>query len=142
MSANGLDVFDKTIQSTNVWLDAIMADTGADRRGAWAMLGAVLRAVRDQLPVDHSAHLSAQLPLLVRGAFYDQWRPADVPDRIRSRDGFLDRVRSGLSTDDVDPEAAAKAVMAALARQIDAGEARKLKEALHGDIRALWPEYA
>jgi len=33
MSATGLDVFDKTIQTTNTWLDEIMADIGPDRHG-------------------------------------------------------------------------------------------------------------
>ena len=141
MSANGLEVFDRTVQVTNVWLDEIMEATGTERRAAWQVLGAVLRAIRDQLPVDHSAHLSAQLPLMVRGTFYDQWRPADVPDKIRDREAFLERVAAGLSGNEaVDVERAARAVMATLERNIDPGEARKVKESLHHDIRALWPE--
>lgn len=143
MSATGLEVFDKTIQSTNIWLDDIMDETGLERRAAWNALGAVLRAIRDQLPVDHSAHLSAQLPIMVRGTFYDQWRPADVPDRIRSREAFLDRVRGNMDPGpDVDPARATTAVMGAIARHIDDGEAEKVRETLPGGIRALWPEHA
>ena len=33
MSATGLDVFDKTLQTTNIWLDEIMAKLGPDRQG-------------------------------------------------------------------------------------------------------------
>ena len=73
MSATGLDVFDKTVQTTNIWLDEIMARMGPDRHIAWHILGAVLRALRDRLPLDDAAHLGAQLPLLVRGLYYDQW---------------------------------------------------------------------
>jgi uncharacterized protein (DUF2267 family) len=67
MSATGVDVFDKTLQTTNIWLDEIMEEMGPDRQLAWRILGAVLRALRDRLPPDLAAHLSAQLPLLVRG---------------------------------------------------------------------------
>ena len=31
MSATSLDVFDKTLQTTNIWLDEIMAKLGPDR---------------------------------------------------------------------------------------------------------------
>src|SRR5215216_2105665 len=51
MSATGLDVFDKTLQTTNTWLDEIMAKIGPDRQLAWHALGAVLRALRDRLPL-------------------------------------------------------------------------------------------
>ena len=44
MSATGLDVFDKTLQTTNIWLDEIMAKRGLDRQMAWHVLGAVLHA--------------------------------------------------------------------------------------------------
>src|SRR5690606_34415686 len=47
MSATGLEVFDKSIQTTNIWLDDIMEDIGPDRQLAWQILGAVLRTMRD-----------------------------------------------------------------------------------------------
>jgi uncharacterized protein (DUF2267 family) len=49
MSATGLDVFDKTLQTTNIWLDEIMAKFEPDRQVAWHALGAVLHALRDRL---------------------------------------------------------------------------------------------
>jgi uncharacterized protein (DUF2267 family) len=51
MSATGLDVFDKTLQTTNAWLNEIMSDLGPDRHIAWHVLGAVLRTTRDRLPI-------------------------------------------------------------------------------------------
>jgi uncharacterized protein (DUF2267 family) len=77
MSKTGLDVFDKTIQTTNIWLDEIMQVLGPDRRLAWKVLSIVLHKLRDRLPVEASAHLSAELPLLVRGVYYDQFQPAN-----------------------------------------------------------------
>ncbi|TMJ79725.1 MAG: DUF2267 domain-containing protein, partial [Alphaproteobacteria bacterium] len=49
MSATGLDVFDKTLQTTNIWLDEIMGKLGPDRQVAWHVLSAVLHALRDRL---------------------------------------------------------------------------------------------
>src|SRR6266540_3290801 len=77
MSATGLDVFDKTLQTTHTWLDEIMRTVGPDRQVAWHVLGAVLRVLRDRLPVGLAAHLGAQLPILVRGVYYDQWRGSE-----------------------------------------------------------------
>jgi uncharacterized protein (DUF2267 family) len=56
MSASGLDVFDKTLQTTHIWLDELMAEIGRDRQVAWNVLGAVLRAVRDRVPVEVERH--------------------------------------------------------------------------------------
>jgi len=69
MSATGLEVFDKTVQTTNAWLKEIMEATGLDRRKAYRALAAVLHALRDRLTVDEVAQLGAQL----RGLYYDQW---------------------------------------------------------------------
>lgn len=64
MSATCLDVFDRTIHLTNVWLDEIMTTLPRDRQLAWHALGAVLRTVRDRVPLNLAVHLGAQLPLL------------------------------------------------------------------------------
>lgn len=141
MSANGIDAFDKTLQVTNIWLDEIMADHGPDRQLAWHILGAVLRATRNKLPADLAAHLGAQLPLLVRGTYYDQYEPAKQPSQVRSRDEFLQEVKKGLQfIRPVDPEDAVKSVYRVLNHHIDPGQVRKVRDALNEDIRPLWPE--
>jgi hypothetical protein len=51
-----------------------------------------LHAVRDFLTVDEAADLSAQLPVLIRGLFFEGWVPAKTPAKMRSVDQFLERV--------------------------------------------------
>ena len=142
MSATGLDVFDKTLQATHTWLDQISTQIGPDRQLAWRVLGAVLRALRDRLPIGLAAHLGAQLPLLVRGLYYDQWRPSEEPRHpMRSRDEFLAQVADGLS--DIRPVNVAKAthaVFAVLDHYVDPGQIKKVQDALPHEIRELWPE--
>ena len=90
MSATGLDVFDKTLQTTHIWLDELMQEIGPDRQVAWHVLGAVLRGLRDRVPLELAAHLGAQLPILVRGTYYDQWHAPGTINKVRSLDEFLE----------------------------------------------------
>jgi hypothetical protein len=53
MSATGLDVFDKTLQTTNVWLDEMMEALGPDRQVAWHTLWAGLRRSRGWLTMPY-----------------------------------------------------------------------------------------
>ena len=139
MSATGLDVFDKTLQTTNVWLDELMAELGPDRQVAWHALGAVLRTVRDRLPLELAVHLGSQLPILVRGTFYDQWHAAGQPAKYRSLREFLDAIesRTGASRR-VEPRNAAIAVFDVLSRHLSAGQIRKVRDAMPLEIQALW----
>lgn len=61
MSATGLDVFDKTLQTTNIWLDEVTAEVGPDRKVAWHALGAVLRALADLATQGGDRHASHAL---------------------------------------------------------------------------------
>ena len=123
MAATGLEVFDKTLQTTNMWLDEIMETCGADRHVAWHVLGAVLRPLRDRLPVGLAAHLGAQFPILVRGLYYDQWHPAGDPDRFRTLDEFLERVAEGMNgVRPLNIPDAAQAVLRTLSRHVGAGQ--------------------
>jgi len=58
MAATGLDVFDKTLQTANIWLDEIM-EAAPDRQVAWHVLGPVLCTLRDRLSLErlHPAFL-------------------------------------------------------------------------------------
>ncbi len=138
MSANGLEVFDKTLQTTNIWLDQIMERLGPDRQVAWKALSTVLHKLRDRLPVEEAAHLGAQLPLLVRGVYYDQYQPARQPIRC-NREEFVAEVTEWLAdTRPVDPEEAIRAVFDVLSRNIDTGQVEKVKAILPEGIRDLW----
>lgn len=139
MSTNGLDVFDKTIQTTNIWLDELMREIGPDRQVAWKVLGVVLRKLRDRLPVELAAHLSAELPLLIRGAYYDQHQPARQPSGCRSLAEFCAEVGEWLAdTRPVDPRLAVMAVFRVLSRHVPEGQIAKVQDTLPRDMREAW----
>jgi uncharacterized protein (DUF2267 family) len=139
MSATGLEVFDKTLQTTNIWLGELMEELGVDRHTAWKVLGVVLRRLRDRVPVELSAHLGAQLPLLVRGVYYDQFEPARQPTRCDTFGQFSAEVGDQLADiRPIDPALAVGSVFALLSRHIPEGQIGKVQEALPRNIREAW----
>lgn len=138
MSATGLDVFDKTLQTTHTWLDEIMEEVGPDRQLAWKVLSSVLHALRDRLPVELAAHLGAELPLLVRGTYYDQYRPERQPTDWNLEE-FVAAVSAGLrGARPTDPTDAIRAVFAVLSRHLPAGQVNKVRLALPDKVQDLW----
>jgi uncharacterized protein (DUF2267 family) len=142
MSATGLEVFDSTVQKTNSWLKELMLELDwDDRHRAYGALRATLHALRDRLTVEEVAQLGAQLPMLIRGFYYEGWDPTNKPLKVREREEFLARiaqyfVRAG---DSVHPEPVARAVFAVLAQRVSDGEIEDVKHILPGEIRDLWP---
>jgi uncharacterized protein (DUF2267 family) len=141
MSTSSLNVWDKTLQTTNIWLNEICETLGPDRQIAWKVLSTVLHKLRDRLPVELAAHLGAQLPLLVRGVYYDQYLPATQPTDWHTADEFIEEVGKWLSDiRPVNPKDAISAVFTLLSRHIAPGEIDKVRQALPHQIRDdLWP---
>ncbi|MES2643058.1 MAG: DUF2267 domain-containing protein [Myxococcota bacterium] len=138
MPAMGLEVFDRTIHLTNEWLLEIMTDLGTNERvHAWHALHAVTSTLRDRMPITEVAHLAAQLPLLVRGLFYEGWRPG-APATYRTRKDFLNRVQDQLDgRAPVDAERACRAVFSALLRHVTPGELEDVRAVLPAELKAL-----
>lgn len=139
MSATGLEVFDRTLQITNIWLGEIMERLGPDRQVAWKVLSTVLHKLRDRLPLPLAAHLGAQLPLLVRGVDHDQFEPGRQPSDCATPEEFTAEVAEWLADiRPVDPDEAVRAVFATLSRHVSEGQLIKVRQALPKGIRMLW----
>lgn len=140
MSANGLEVFDKTLHTTNAWLGEIMEQIGHDRHVAWHVLGSVLHAIRDRIPEGLAAHLGAQLPLLVRGLYYDQWRAGQEPKKWRTVEDFIAVVGADFrGMENVNRIDAAKAVLQVINHHVDPGQVARIRDSLPEDVRNFWP---
>ena len=134
------ELFAETIEKTGYWLQELMRDLGSTHpQQAYSVLRAVLHTLRDRLTIGEAADLGAQLPTLVRGLYYEGWRPAGHPPKIHHKEGFLQHVKQlhpGLADDD--RERAVRAVFRLLAGHVTGGELKQVKDQLPADIRSLW----
>ena len=140
MSSQGLEVIDYTTHQTHEWINELAANLGwADRRQVLMLLRSTLAALRDLLTPNEAAQFSAQLPLFIRGFFFEGWRPS-VPLE-RTREAFVERVGTHLEKDlEYRGVEDIVAVLRLLNSRISEGEVRDMRQSLPKDIRSLWPE--
>lgn len=135
------DVLGKAVRQSSLWLDEVSERLETEEREtALQALRAVLMSVRERIGPDNAAHLAAQLPVLIRGIFYDGFRPAAEPSKARTREAFLAKVRGAVTHLGVEPEQATRAVLAVMARHIDPNEAAKVADLFPAELRDLWPD--
>lgn len=135
MSDLGLSIIDETVNETNHWLNLLGERLGVDHQHAYHALRAGLHTLRDRLPVNEAAALGAQLPHLVRGIYYENWRPADVPETTRTTAQYAESLRKRLADErDPDPEPTARAVFWLLGQTCGSGIMEKVRNALPEDV--------
>lgn len=140
VSSTGLEVFDETLHKTNTWLKEIAQALDLDRHGAYQVLRAVLHCLRDRLTINEAAQLGDQLPMLIRGIYYEAWHPAGKTDKIRSRDEFITGITARIAKmQPIDTEKAARAVFQILENHVSPGEIDDVIHVLPQEIRMLWP---
>ncbi|SFR47133.1 Uncharacterized conserved protein, DUF2267 family [Marinobacter daqiaonensis] len=136
-----IDIIDRNIVIINTWLKDISEEIGdIDEEQAWGRLRAVLLTVRDRIETDEAIHFGAQLPIIVRGLFYEQWKPTETPRKWRHRDEYLEAVNSNIDGPDIDAELTVKAVLKVMDRHLEPGELKKVKEMHSKEVWDLWPE--
>ena len=133
---------EETVQVTHIWVNDLLQRTGwYDRQRAYRLLRATLHALRDHLPVNEAADLGAQLPILIRGVYYEGWQPARTPVKERSKEGFIYQVQDAAKLDLADdPERAVRAVLGLLCEKVTEGEMTDVRRCLPKHIRGLFPD--
>jgi uncharacterized protein (DUF2267 family) len=132
------DAIDTTVQKTYRWLRELAVELGGvGRDDAYDVLRGFLHTLRDRLTIDEAADLAAQLPMLIRGLYYEGWDPSRVPIKMKAVE-FLESfaARSGYAVD-VTSEVAVKAANRVLWRHITGGEALDVWNSLPEDLQAL-----
>jgi uncharacterized protein (DUF2267 family) len=134
-----MNLFAKMNQQATIWIKDMMAALGTtDEHKALHALRAGLQALRDRLSADQAAQLSAQLPLIIRGMFFEGWDPSDTPLRIRHRAEFLALVRDKYAPrEDVPAEDILRSVFRVLDKHIAPGEVGHLMVTLPEELVAM-----
>ncbi|RVC61951.1 DUF2267 domain-containing protein [Mesorhizobium sp.] len=123
------------------WVSELARDLGWNERNAYRFLKSVLHTLRDWLSPEEMADLSAQLPTLIRGVYFEGWKPSDAPVSERKKRDFVISVRDSFGYEPgVDIDTAIKAVFKLLDRHISHGEIVQVRNSMKTSLRHLWPE--
>ncbi len=142
MSSQIEKVFGKTLQTAEEWLIAVMKELGTDDpHFAYRALRATLHVLRDRLTPEEANDLAAQLPMLLRGLFFDGWVPSRTPLK-RTREQFVEEVhwRAQESRPDVDAEPVVRAVLHTLSERVSRGEIDDVRHTLPASFDSLFSD--
>jgi uncharacterized protein (DUF2267 family) len=104
-------------------------------------LRSALHALRDRLTIEEAVHLGAQLPILIRGLYYEGWKLTGKPVKERHKSEFLDHIAAVFRDDDtVDPEKVMRAFFKVLTRHISRGQSEDVRHLLPKPLQELWPQ--
>lgn len=145
MTMTGLDTFDATVQKTIPWINELAKELGwENKHQVFQGLRATLHALRDRLTVEEAAHLGAQLPILLAGFYYENWRPGAKLSKDKTKEEFLQHIRHYFRNvnAEIDPEALVRAVFKIMAQRVSPGEIEDVIHMMPPALRELWPETA
>jgi uncharacterized protein (DUF2267 family) len=132
-------LFDRINQKAALWVHDMKTELHTeDEHKALHALRAGLHSLRDRLTIGAAAQLSAQLPLLIRGLYFENWDPTGKPVRIRRRADFLALVRENYAPrTDAAPEDIMAALFRLLEKHVSMGEVTDIVMNLPEELRGL-----
>lgn len=136
------EIFDTSLQKTQVWLNEVMSelDWNDQPQKAYLALRTVLHALRDRLTVEEAVQLGAQFPMLIRGLYYEGWTLTGKPHKERHEEDFLDHVKKAFKNDAaVNPGEVVRGVFRVIVRHTSPGEIEDVKHILPKALQELWP---
>jgi uncharacterized protein (DUF2267 family) len=137
-------IIDHSVAAAHVWYHDVAAalDTDDEQYAARA-LRAVLHTLRDRLTVVEAAQLAAQLPTLIRGVFYENWRPDAARHLAHDVDAFLQQVASeARMAGETEASLAVEAVASVLHQHVSEGELADVLAVLPAKLRPLFERRA
>jgi uncharacterized protein (DUF2267 family) len=143
MSHSNVTQMSHACQQAQEWLGELTSRKPFEvEEQAYSYLRAVLHTLRDRLTLEEAVHLAAHLPTLIRGVYFEGWKPSKNPDKIKSAQEFYRRVADSFgglaSGSTLDTVAATNAVLAFLDAMIDPGEMRHVKAQLPQGLQELF----
>jgi uncharacterized protein (DUF2267 family) len=133
---------DRAIQNTILWLNDIQAELKWDSQdNVYRATKAVLQTIRDRLPVEEVVHLTANLPLVMKGMLMDGYDLTEKPTRIWTQDLFFELIEeyyNPFKRNAIHPEDAVRAVVRVLNRRMGGGEMSKVAATMPLEIKELF----
>jgi len=137
----GVKNLENSIDLTNIWLrDFLTQLNWQSKDSAYQALRGTLHAIRDRLPVEEAVDLASQLPLIIKGIYYDGWTLRDKPEKFKKEE-FARRVHAQFEFDEnVNPAEVIRAVLWVMYRHMGEGELRDVKFNMPKEIQEWFPE--
>lgn len=129
-----------SMQVTNEWLGRLADELHLDHDDAFQVLRLGLGVLRDNLTVEAAANLAAQLPIVVRGIYYHEWDPSNVPVDVDEED-VVERLwqEPVFQSSAAEPKPALQAVAGLLADHLAEGQVAKVADQLPGWLAETVP---
>jgi uncharacterized protein (DUF2267 family) len=140
MTAQGLEVIDHSVHLAHEWINELAARLGwSSKRSTLRLMRVTLHHIRDHLLPDEMAQLSAQLPLLIRGFFFEGWVPKRTPVKERQATDFIASISARMDdTEEYRGHEDIKCVFDLLNARLSRGEVEDVRANLPSDLRQLW----
>jgi uncharacterized protein (DUF2267 family) len=135
------DTIDHAADGAQLWLHAIAEQLDCrDLRTAYHALRAVLHVVRDRLPLPDIVALGAQLPVLIRGIYYEGWAPHAMPTRACHVEEFLGLIERTMADAGIklEPQHVVDAVFNQLRVQLSPSDLERLVPSMPAGMRLLF----
>lgn len=129
----------RSLQKTDVWLNEIQERLGTDdEQLSYRALRAFFITLRDRLTADEAADFAAQLPLVLRGVYFEGYKPSRQPDAYRGGEDFLQRLEEmGNLTGDTEASVVAQACAEVAREQMTEGAFDDATRQLPSSIRTV-----
>ncbi|HKL38547.1 MAG TPA: DUF2267 domain-containing protein [Bacteroidales bacterium] len=87
--------FDKHAQEGNEFLNHLSRELGhpSETQKTSIIFRAVLHTLRDRLTVSESINLMAQLPMMLKAVYVDDWKYSDKPVKLKSIEDLKEHVK-------------------------------------------------
>jgi uncharacterized protein (DUF2267 family) len=140
MSSTKVSSLDRSIQSSIEWLNDIKEELKwKDDERVYAATKVTLQTLRDRMIVDETFELAAQMPLLLKGIYFDGYDPSGKPLTIRSREELFDEIQDRFDkAEGLSGEIITRAVLKVLYKRAGEGEMDDIKENMPADIQGLF----
>jgi len=130
---------ERSLQRTNHFIHELQTNLGwDDEQRVYTALRATLQQLRNRLTIEEATDFAAQLPLILKGVFYDGWNPSKTPEKI-DKTAFLNRIHAHLNNNpNINPDLTVRIIFLTLKDHITGGEIDHVRNVLPKDIASLW----
>ncbi|MFW5808002.1 MAG: DUF2267 domain-containing protein [Spirochaetota bacterium] len=139
MAELNVPALETTVHKTNQWLNDTEQALHLDSRvNAYNLLRATLHLIRDRIDVGEALDFAAQLPLLLKGVYFDGFTLHDAPKKARSDEELMIMFESEVCESiTIQPNDAIAGVLSVIRKHIDRGQFEHVMGQMPGQIRNL-----